>query len=150
MTEKNKNEETKENAQKDSPYYFGTIKEFNLEQIESEVLFDKVYLDVFAGSDFRFKTNISPITDALKKVVALDSVNFEWATANAPTGTQAGLIAQQVASLMPELTKSDPVSGMVKVNYMQLSAYLVAAMKDMTSLLDKQDERIKQLESRLH
>ena len=68
-----KKEELKKDNNSSTPeYHFGGIKTFSLEEIEKEVLNDNVYLDVFAGSDLRFKTEITPIVNALEIVKKLD------------------------------------------------------------------------------
>lgn len=144
-------------APKGATYKFGGINEFNLEEIESEVLNESVYLDVFAGSDVRLKSDIEPIRGALAKIAALEGVNFRWNRARVQaTGRklaksdldvntrakQAGLLAQQVAEHMPELVRLDKVTGVLTVNYAKMTAYLVEAIKEMNS-------RMLQLESQL-
>lgn len=126
---------------------FGGIREFNLEQIESEVLHESVYLDVFAGSDFRLKKNIQPIEDALDKLASLQGVTFEWNESQYPSAwptpsmrPQAGLIAQEVAAVMPELVRQDEASGYLTMDYPKLTSYLVEAVKEL-------QERVRALES---
>lgn len=143
--DKKKNSETKK-----EDYHFGGIQEFNLEQIETEVLNESVYLDVFAGSDLRLKKNVTPITDALSKVLQIEGVRFEW-NPDAPgapaNGTpQAGVIAQEVAAAMPELVRADRDTGMLAVEYSKMVSYLVAAIKDLNSLVARQEARIRALE----
>lgn len=133
-------------------YYFGGIKEFNLDQIECEILNESVYLDVFAGSDLRLKKNIVPIKGALSKVLQLEGVTYEWSDAaphQAPDGfTHAGLIAQDVASVMPELVRSDEKSGFLAINYSKLVSYLVEAVKDLHKIVEAQEGRIQSLEAK--
>ncbi|HAR43989.1 MAG TPA: hypothetical protein DCS07_15365 [Bdellovibrionales bacterium] len=129
-----------------TPYCFGSIKEFNLEQIETEVLSESLYLDVFAGSDLRLKKDITPIANALDQVLQLDGVHFEWKNADAPQGLQAGLIAQQVAAAMPELVRKDSESGMLAVNYPKMTSYLVEAIKTLNTQVRTLEDRIKELE----
>ncbi|OFZ21445.1 MAG: hypothetical protein A2X94_08020 [Bdellovibrionales bacterium GWB1_55_8] len=141
-------DKTKKTEQKD--YYFGGIKEFNLEQIETEVLNESIYLDVFAGSDLRLKKNVLPIEDALSKVLQIEGVRFEWnpeAPGAPKNGTpQAGLIAQDVAAVMPELVRADRDTGMLAVEYSKLVSYLVEAVKDLNAIVLKQEARIRALE----
>ncbi|MEQ1878948.1 MAG: tail fiber domain-containing protein [Bdellovibrionia bacterium] len=129
---------------------FGTIKEFNLESLESEVLNDSIYLDVFAGSDLRLKTDVTPIHDALSKVLQLDGITHRWkadAPVSNPSAVRAGLIAQQVAVHMPELVRKDKATGKLAVDYQKLSSYLVEAVKDLNRTINDQEERISRLEA---
>jgi hypothetical protein len=138
------------------PSEFGNVQEFDLEQIETEVLNESVYLDVFAGSDFRLKTDVAPIRGALSKVLQLDGVTHAWKTKGLSHRVRknlqpvnAGLIAQQVAEQMPELVRKDRTTGVLAVNYQKLNSYLVEAIKDLNGQLAAQEKRIKQLEARL-
>jgi Chaperone of endosialidase len=128
----------------------GGIQEFNLEQIESEVLGDNIYLDVFAGSDFRLKQDIQPLEGSLSKVASLEGVRFSWkpeqSSAHTSTGPQVGLIAQQVAECMPELTRRDLETGYLAVNYSKLTAFLVEAIKELKAKAEAQEQRIADLE----
>jgi hypothetical protein len=126
---------------------FGKVQEFDLEQIESEVLNESIYLDVFAGSDLRLKRDVAPIQGALDKVVQLDGITHRWK--GKAKGRNASLIAQQVAMQMPELVRKDRDQGHLAINYQKLSSYLVEAIKDLHRLALAQEKRIKKLESRL-
>ncbi len=92
-------------------------------------------------SDRRLKTNIKPINGAMKLVKSLNGVTFNW-NENAP-GTRngisdVGVIAQEVEAVLPELVKETP-DGYKAVNYAQLTAVLIEAVKEM-------DQKIKHLE----
>jgi Chaperone of endosialidase len=129
---------------------FGSIQEFNLEKIESEVLNDSLYLDVFAGSDLSLKADISPIENALAKVLQLDGITHTWKNAAGiknPKSVRAGLIAQQVAVQMPELVRKDESTGVLAVDYQKLNSYLVESIKDLNRIILDQEKRIKKLES---
>ncbi len=121
-------------GEKKADYYFGGIKDLDLEQIETEVLNESVYLDVFAGSDLRIKEDLQPIRDGLAKVLQLEGVTYRWNKEKVPAADdkrRAGLIAQQVAASMPELVRADADSGVLAVDYAKLTAYLVEAVKDL-------------------
>jgi hypothetical protein len=132
-------------------FEFGEIKEFNLEEIESEVLNESIYLEVFAGSDLRLKKNIRPIRGALRKVEALEGITYRWRQRAVPkhvntTRVQAGLVAQDVARAMPELVRRDETKGILAVEYSKLTSYLVEAVKELSSLVRVQERRIRELE----
>jgi hypothetical protein len=136
------------------PASFGGLQEFDLEQIESEVLNESVYLDVFAGSDLRLKKDVKPIRNALAKVAQLEGVTHRWRKGVLPAGlrsssgtVRAGLIAQQVATQMPELVRTDARTGYLAVEYQKLNSYLVEAIKELRRTLLAQEGRIEKLET---
>ncbi|MEK7354975.1 MAG: tail fiber domain-containing protein, partial [Bdellovibrionota bacterium] len=126
-------------------YDVGSVQIFDLDKIETEVLNESIYLDVFAGSDMRLKTDVKPLENALAKISALDGVNYKW-TAKAQKAAskkgipakqlRTGLIAQQVLEQMPELVRADKDSGLLAVNYTKLNAYLVEAVKELSQKVD--------------
>ena len=131
---------------------FGGIQEFDLEKIETEVLNESLYLDVFAGSDLQLKTDVIPIQNALSKVLRLDGITHKWKKdlpVKNPNRRRAGLIAQQVAVEMPELVRRD-VSGVMAVDYQKFVSYLVESIKDLNRIILKQEIRIQKLESNLN
>lgn len=142
----------KQNPQQPTDYAFGGIKEFNLEQIETEVLNESLYLDVFAGSDMRLKTNVEEMTGTLDKITQLDAITYQWRGDVNPEyakdveGTQVGLVAQQVAEVFPELVKKDEQTGYLAVNYTKLTAHLVVAIKELNHIVQDQQKRIAALE----
>ena len=133
---------------------FGSIKEFDLEQIENEVLNQSIYLDVFAGSDLRIKKDVSTIQNALVKIQNLDGIHFRWDdTVNShiskPSGQQSGLVAQQVFEHMPELIQKDTATGYMAVNYTKIIPYLVESIKELKAHCDKQSEEIEKLKNNI-
>ncbi len=128
-----------------SDYLFGELREFDLEQIETEVLNESIYLDVFAGSDLRLKRDIEPLKGALEKISRLNGILFRWNPETAKNGdssVHAGFVAQEVAAQMPELVRRDLDSGMLAVEYAKMNSYLVEAIKELK-------ERVERLEKRL-
>jgi hypothetical protein len=85
-------------------------------------------------SDERLKTNITTLTNALDKVKLLRGVSYNWM--ENPTGdTRIGFIAQEVGSIIPELTfinKNSPEQYM-GVHYDNVTALLVEAVKELSS-----------------
>jgi len=130
-------------------YDFGKITEYNLAQIESEVLNESIYLDVFAGSDLRLKKDVEALKNPLEKILSLDGITYLWNEPMAPQSQQTGLVAQQVATVLPDLVKRDSASGMLTINYTKITPYLVESIKELKSLIDSQNEKISQLENEL-
>lgn len=146
------NSSNNENSGK-KPYSFGGINDFNLEEIENEVLNDSVYLDVFAGSDVRFKENAAPLQDALHMVTNIQAMNYtyktdEFADKNFPEGVQSGVMAQELEKVFPIAVETDS-DGYKYVNYARLAPLLIESVKELNSLVEKQNERIKELERKL-
>ncbi|MCI0393438.1 MAG: tail fiber domain-containing protein [Chloroflexi bacterium] len=86
-------------------------------------------------SDVRWKKNMTPIPDALRKVLQLRGVQFEWNTAdyaemNFPAGRHIGLVAQEVEQVIPEVV-STAEDGYKSVAYANLVAVLVEAVKEL-------------------
>jgi len=81
-------------------------------------------------SDKRLKQNIQPLENATAKLAQLRGVSFEWKDAEQDTGTQIGVIAQEVETVLPELVSTDS-DGYKSVAYGQLTAVLVEAVKEL-------------------
>lgn len=143
----------KKDDKKKKQYVFGGIKEFDLEKIESEVLNESMYLEVFAGSDIRFKKNIKPIDGALNRLFQLNGVTFDWKTEEFidkgfTDDKQIGFLAQDVKAQFPQLVKNDH-DGYLTVNYSKMVPALVEGMREMTDLIQSQKNTIKLLQERV-
>ncbi len=91
-------------------------------------------------SDRRLKTGITPLTNALARVMELQGVTFDWRQdlpeRNFPTETQMGLIAQEVEKVAPEVVNTD-VNGYKSVNYGHLVGLLIEAIKEQQQQMDQ-------------
>ena len=94
--------------------------------------------DVYAfsgsvGSDIALKENINVIDHALDKISQLKGVSFDWKREN--KGSSAGLIAQDVEKVLPELvTDVDNLNddGSYKyLNYNGIIGLLVESIKEL-------------------
>ena len=102
-------------------------------------------------SDERLKKEIITLPDALEKALKLRGVNFVWKNNNEKT---IGFIAQEVEAVYPELVKTDKVSGYKAVQYGNIVAILVEALKEehaqrvrsIASVEEKTAARMNQLE----
>jgi hypothetical protein len=102
-------------------------------------------------SDARFKTNISPINDALSGICNLRGVTYDWdetnsSTLNFPKGRQIGVIAQEVEKIFPELviTGND---GYKSVSYEKMSAVFIEGFKLQQKQIERQQKEIEELKS---
>ncbi len=119
--------------------------------------------DVFATigtvntSDRRTKENITDLAYGLEEVLALHPVSFNW-NDNPSKGRKLGLVAQDVALLIPEVIPGlrgvdandedwDGGPEMLGIYYSDLIPVLVRAIQDQQDLLESQAERIRMLEA---
>ena len=88
--------------------------------------------DTLPSSDEKLKTNITPIKNALDKLLSLEGVEFDFINKKnyGYLGKhQIGVIAQQVETIVPELvvTNSDGYKG---VSYEHITPLLIEAIKE--------------------
>jgi hypothetical protein len=101
-------------------------------------------------SDISLKTNIRPIDQGLSHVLGLNPVKFEWKeTDKFGTSTEIGFIAQEVRLLIPEAV-SVTAEGTLSLDYSKLVTPLTKAIQELKAIVDAQEERIKQLEAKIH
>jgi len=101
--------------------------------------------DVVAyASDERLKANIRPISGSpLEDVCRLRGVRFEWRddTPQPMRGTDVGLVAQDVASIIPEAVRPAPFDMEAREGYLtvdcgnKVTALLVEAVKELSHRL---------------
>jgi hypothetical protein len=94
---------------------------------------------VCGGSSERFKENIQPITYGLSDVLKLNPVFFNWKQEYMPGESdkrQVGLIAEEVAGVLPELVGLDSQGLPVNVDYPKVSAVLIKAIQELNIKLD--------------
>src|SRR5690554_1795664 len=154
MTEKVKDPSSKDNSgNENKEYRFGGITEYKLEDIEAEVLNDNVYLDVFAGSDVRFKEEIQNFNLPLSTLANLNVYKYhykvdEFSEVKLPHGEQIGVMAQDLEKILPQLVKEDE-NGLKYVNYSGLTPVLLSGIKELISVTNQQAEKIKELEEKI-
>ncbi len=96
-------------------------------------------------SDERLKTNITPITDAVSKIQQLNGVTFNWKSTGKPS---VGVIAQNVEKVFPDLVTTDPKSGMKAVQYGNLVAPLIEAVKEQQKEIDDLKAEVQALQNK--
>lgn len=85
--------------------------------------------DFNSSSDKNLKTNIKTISNPIEKIMKINGVNFNWKDTNKKS---AGVIAQEVMEIMPELTSGNPLT----LNYNGLIGLLIEAVKDQQNQID--------------
>lgn len=145
----NDNNEKKPASSAKKKYDFGGIEEYDLEQIESEVLNDTVYLDVFAGSDPAFKQDVTPLTSAdVSSLLSMNTYRFQYDTEkfkdkNLSKGTKIGLMADEVERFFPECVTKDS-EGYRYVNYSMLVAPLIETVRALELKVSALEKKISQ------
>jgi hypothetical protein len=99
-----------------------------------------------SSSDLRLKTNITTLTNALATIAALRGVHFSWIKDENAT-QKVGFIAQEVEKVLPEVVFTNPTDGLKGVNYAEISAVLVEAVKEQQQQIQKLEEKLKDYET---
>ncbi len=87
------------------------------------------------SSDIALKKNVTPITESLPAILRLEPVTFQYL--DRPDRRQAGLIAQQVEEIMPQLVSTK--NGYKRVRYgLELQMNMLQAIKEQHELIEKQ------------
>ena len=88
--------------------------------------------DFNSTSDATRKENVAEIPDALAKVLDLRGVTFDWKNGE---GSSAGVLAQEVEKILPQIVKGD--EGNMSVQYNGIIALLVQAVKELSSEVEE-------------
>ena len=117
--------------------------------------------NIYNASDVRLKKNITPLDNALNKIIALNGVSFNWID-NFCEGendkTLYGFIAQEVESVddnlidpfgPEELTVGDlTVTNPIRVNEKFILPLLVNAIKEQQTMINELKAKVEALESK--
>ena len=101
--------------------------------------------DVTAFSDARLKTDLQVIPDALAKVNSIHGYTF--LRKSDPEGARhAGVVAQEVLAVLPEVIINDPTTGMMSVAYGNISALLIESIRELSEQLNAVSARLDNVE----
>ena len=94
----------------------------------------------FAGtitesSSIVYKENVMPITGALDAILQLVGVTYD--RKNGSSKNEAGLIAEDVDKVLPNLVKHREDGSAEGINYTKLSAYLIEAIKTLKAEINE-------------
>lgn len=81
-----------------------------------------------SSSDARLKAEVETIVDALGLVSALRGVRFTM-----DGERQIGVIAQEVAAVLPEVVRADAQTGQLSVAYGNIAGLLIEAVKELAA-----------------
>ena len=116
-------------------YYLDPSNTSNLNIIQASIF--------YYSSDRNLKENILPLNNSLDKILQLQGVSFYWKDKNKGSNQNIGLIAQDVEKVYPELVGTNPATGMKSVEYGNLVAPLIEAIKE-------QENKIKTLQAEIN
>lgn len=99
---------------------------------------------VTSASDARFKRDVRPISGAMDVARAVNPVTFgfkvdKFPDRRFPTERQAGVIAQELETTLPDLVTTDDL-GYKGVAYERLGVYALAAVKELDADVDAEFE----------
>lgn len=85
-------------------------------------------------STIRIKENINPIINGLDAILNLNGVTYDRKDTQAH---EAGLIAEQVNEILPDLVAKDDQGNPAAIQYTKLTAYLIEAVKSLKAEIDE-------------
>ena len=97
-------------------------------------------------SDIRIKENLEEITDASEKVRLLKAYTYNLIGHDRRS---AGIIAQDLAKVLPEGVVTNPDTGIMSVDYSAVIALLVNALNEKQSDIEQLTKRLEDIEARL-
>ena len=102
--------------------------------------------DITAFSDRRIKTDIKRIEGALDKVSKIGGYTFIRTDETCKGQLQAGVIAQELLEVLPEVVHVNKETGYYTVSYGNITALLIEALKEERNERLKVEERLARLE----
>jgi len=88
---------------------------------------------IVESSSIALKENIAPIENALDSILKLSGVTYDRRDTQVH---EAGLIAEWVNEVLPELVTKDADGNAVGIKYSKLSAYLIECVKSLKQEID--------------
>lgn len=92
-------------------------------------------------SSITIKENLNPITEALEKIMQLVGYTYDRTDTNAKN--EAGLIAEQVEKVIPQVVNKDENGNANGIQYGKLSAYLIEAIKTLNAEITELKSKIR-------
>jgi hypothetical protein len=87
------------------------------------------------SSSIALKENVNPITNALDSIMQLVGVTYD--RKDGSKKNEAGLIAEDVATVLPNLVTLDENGNPNGINYTKFSAYLIEAVKSLKNEINE-------------
>ena len=105
----------------------------------------------FHSSDKRLKKNFNKIKDPIEKLKRISGYMFEWienGEIHPYTGKDIGVIAQEINSIIPEITTLRN-NGYLAVKYEKIVPLLIECIKENTNDIDELKKKIKELYNKI-
>ncbi len=104
-------------------------------------------------SDFRYKKNITSLSNPLKKLMQINAVRYNWKTEEFPNMNfndklQTGFIAQDLEKIFPEMVFTDE-AGYKSIDYSRLTPLLVETIKEQQKQITLISKRLTEIENLL-
>lgn len=119
-----------------------TSSQINTEVLNTGTVIAQAYL---YKSDERLKTDFQSIP-GLELINQLRGVSFKWKSSGQPA---LGVLAQEIEKVIPSAVKIDPNSGLKLVDYSQVTAPLIQAVKQLSQENEKLRARLDQFNREL-
>jgi hypothetical protein len=91
-------------------------------------------VSIVETSSIALKENVNPIENALASILNLRGVTYDRLDNNEH---ESGLIAEWTEEVLPELVTRDINNNVVGIKYTKLTAYLIEAIKTLSTEIDK-------------
>jgi hypothetical protein len=98
--------------------------------------------DIVAFSDAKVKGDVKVIENAIEKIKEIRGVTFTRLDQNSDQ-RHAGVIAQEVQKVLPEVVTTREDDGTLAVAYGNLNALLIEAIKELTAKVEKLEQQLK-------
>ena len=95
----------------------------------------------YVPSDRNWKDNITPIPDALNKVLSISGNTFDWNDKSPQLGKDAGVIAQEIQKVLPEAVV-EREDGHLSVSYTKIVPLLIEAVKELSQKVDELQQKL--------
>jgi hypothetical protein len=106
--------------------------------------------NITSSSDRRIKKDIKRIEGALDKVTQIGGYTFTRTDDPHNDQRQAGIIAQEILEVLPEVVQISEETGYYSVSYGNITALLIEALKEERLERLKLEERLARLEKLVH
>jgi hypothetical protein len=124
----------------------GVFNAYGMRSYVDLIVDDNAYADAFFyNSDRNLKKDIKPLKGSLSKILKLEGVSFAWKNEG---DKNVGLIAQDVEKVYPELVITNPSTGLKSVEYGNLVAPLIEAVKEQQKEIEFLKAEIERLKAR--
>jgi hypothetical protein len=137
-----------------SPYSIGGVRSINgqngevfiegINGISVNTFGKTIQISGSEYSDIRFKENIMSIENAVEKLSSISGYYFNWKDDDKKRNI--GVIAQEIEKVFPEIVFTDQ-NGYKSVDYSKLSVFLLQAIKEQQTIIEKLQEDMKNIEN---